>query len=361
LEPNAGAWVAKGADNGFGNGLSGCALDYPFNPLRYPLSVPYYRTGLVPPTGSLNPTRRAGKRVQLKTTARAADHPLKRGCKRVRFRCTFQSKDLGIYNGGSMQLTGRVALVTGASSGIGKAAAIVLAKAGAKVGLLARRETALAETMQTICAEGGEALPLVADISQPEQVKTALDRLAQHWGRLDIVFANAGINGMWAPVEEIEPEEWDETMAVNLKGTFLTVKYAVPYMKESGGSIIIDSSVNGTRMFSNSGFSAYATSKGAQVAFAKMIAVELARYRIRVNVICPGAITTEIGRNTRIRNFDSVRKKVKYLEGCIPLTKGTPGKAEQVAQLVLFLASDMSDHITGTEIWIDGAQSLYEG
>jgi NAD(P)-dependent dehydrogenase (short-subunit alcohol dehydrogenase family) len=178
---------------------------------------------------------------------------------------------------------------------------------------------------------------------------------------LDIVFANAGVNGLLAPLEEIEPQDWDATMAVNLKGTFLTVKYAIPLMKEQGGSIIIDSSVNGTRMFSNHGFSAYATSKGGQVAFAKMAAAELARHKIRVNVICPGAIITEIATYTRAKNIDRVRKKIRFMDGAIPLTAGQPGKAEQVAELVLFLASDKSDHITGTEIWIDGGESLIEG
>lgn len=261
-----------------------------------------------------------------------------------------------------MLLEGRVALVTGASAGIGKASAILLAREGAKVGVHGRREPALAETVSIIEQNGGQALPLVADVAQPEQMQAVIDRLVAEWGRLDIVFANAGINGLWAPVEEIEPEEWDETLDTNLKGTFLTVKYAVPYLKkQGGGSIIIDSSVNGTRMFSNSGTSAYATSKAAQAAFGKMIALELARDRIRVNVICPGWIETEISRNTWTRNFERVWKKVDYHEGIVPLTGGKPGKAEQVAQLVLFLASDLADHITGSEIWIDGGESLLEG
>ena len=260
-----------------------------------------------------------------------------------------------------MLLDGRVALVTGASTGIGKASALLLAAEGAKIGLLARRENLLIDLVSEIKAKGGDAIPLVADIADAGQVKQALDTLFATWGRLDVVFANAGINGLLAPLEEIEPEEWDYTMGVNLRGTFLTVKYSVPYMKEKGGSIIIDSSVNGTRMFSNHGFSAYATTKGGQVAFAKMAAAELARHKIRVNVICPGAIVTEIATYTRGRNMDRVRKKIRFLDGAIPLTGGLPGKAEQVAELVLFLASDRSDHITGTEIWIDGGESLIEG
>ena len=260
-----------------------------------------------------------------------------------------------------MPLNGRVALITGASTGIGKAAAIALAKEGARVGLFARRLERLNEVIQEIKQNGGEAIALVGDVACPADVKAAVDLLVQTWGGLDIVFANAGINGLWAPVEEIEPEEWDETLGVNLKGTFLTVKYAVPFMKERGGSIIIDSSVNGTRMFSNHGASAYATSKAGQVAFAKMVAGELARYHIRVNVICPGAIISEIGTNSRHRNYERIRKRIKYLDGAVPLTGGLAGKAEQVADLVCFLASDKASHITGTEIWIDGGESLVEG
>jgi NAD(P)-dependent dehydrogenase (short-subunit alcohol dehydrogenase family) len=260
-----------------------------------------------------------------------------------------------------MLLNGKVALVTGASTGIGKAAALLLAREGAKIGLLARRENLLLDIVNEIESLGGEAVALPADVSDAVQMKSALELLFHNWGRIDIVFANAGINGLLAPLEEIEPEEWDFTMGINLKGTFLTVKYAVPYMKELGGSIIIDSSVNGTRMFSNHGFSAYATSKGGQVAFAKMAAAELARHKIRVNVICPGAIITEIATYTRGRNMDRVRKKIRFMDGAIPLTGGKPGKAEQVAELVLFLASDKSEHITGTEIWIDGGESLIEG
>jgi len=260
-----------------------------------------------------------------------------------------------------MQLENRVALVTGAGSGIGKASAVLLAREGAFVGVLGRREFVLNELVAEIESAGGKALALPADVSQPDEMKTAVNRLVDEWGRLDIVFANAGINGLWAPIDEIEPEEWDEVVDINLKGTFLTVRYAVPYLKLQGGSVIIDSSVNGTRMFSNKGASMYAATKAGQLAFGKMIAGELAPFKVRVNIICPGWIESDIGRNTRTRSFEKVRKKINYLEGIVPLTGGKPGKAEQVAQLVLFLASDSSDHITGTEIWIDGGESLVEG
>ena len=260
-----------------------------------------------------------------------------------------------------MQLVGKVALITGAGSGIGKAAALLLAKEGAKVAALGRTEDELKDTVTQIRDAGGEAIPLSADISQPNEMQQAVQQLVNQWGRLDIVFANAGINGVWAPLEELEPEEWDKTINVNLKGTFLTVKYAVPYLKQQGGSVIITSSVNGTRIFSNTGATAYSCTKAAQVAFTKMVALELAEQRIRVNVICPGAIETNIDQSTEQRDLEKVREPVEYPEGRIPLTDGKSGSSEQVAQLVLFLASDSSSHITGTEIWIDGGESLLMG
>jgi NAD(P)-dependent dehydrogenase (short-subunit alcohol dehydrogenase family) len=139
------------------------------------------------------------------------------------------------------------------------------------------------------------------------------------------------------------------------------VKYAIPLLKKHGGSIIITSSVNGTRIFSNTGATAYSCTKAAQVAFTQMAALELAQHRIRVNVICPGAITTEIDDNTEKRNLEEADVPVEFPEGKIPLTDGKPGKSEQVADLVLFLASDRASHITGTPIWIDGAESLLMG
>jgi NAD(P)-dependent dehydrogenase (short-subunit alcohol dehydrogenase family) len=139
------------------------------------------------------------------------------------------------------------------------------------------------------------------------------------------------------------------------------VKYAVPHLKKQGGSVIITSSVNGTRIFSNTGATAYSCTKAAQVAFTKMVALELAEHRVRVNVICPGAISTNIEESTEQRDLDEIREPVEYPEGRIPLTDGKPGSAEQVAQLVLFLASDAASHITGTEMWIDGAESLLMG
>ena len=260
-----------------------------------------------------------------------------------------------------MQLDGRVALVTGAGSGLGKATALLLAKEGAKVAALGHTGNEIKETVKEIEQAGGEAIPVVADIASPEQMQKAVRQIIDKWGRLDTVFANAGINGVWAPLEELTPEDWSKTINTNLTGTFLTVKYAVPYLKKQGGSVVVTSSVNGTRIFSNTGATAYSCTKAAQVAFVKMTALELARSKVRVNVICPGAIESEISENTRKKDVDKVKIPVEYPEGTIPLTDGQPGQAEDVAQLVLFLASDASKHISGTEIWIDGTESLLQG
>ncbi len=166
------------------------------------------------------------------------------------------------------------------------------------------------------------------------------------------------MNGTWAPVEELKPKEWDETIRTNLRGTFLTVHFAVPLMKQAGGSIAITSSINGTRTFTTAGASAYSTTKAGQLAFGQMLALELAQYRIRVNVICPGAIESEIGDNTEKRRTAAARVPAKFPKGTVPLTGGKPGRSEDVAELCVFLASDRSRHISGTPIWIDGAQSL---
>jgi NAD(P)-dependent dehydrogenase (short-subunit alcohol dehydrogenase family) len=260
-----------------------------------------------------------------------------------------------------MQLAGKVALITGTGSGIGKATALLMAKEGAKIAAIDRNPDESQQTVEQIQQQGGEAMTAIADISQPDQMQQAIEQVASTFGRIDVVFANAGINGVWAPIEELQPHEWDKTIDTNLRGTFLTVKYAIPYLKQQGGSVIINSSVNGTRIFSNTGATAYACSKAAQVAFAKMVALELAKYRIRVNVICPGAIETDIDESTQQRNVEQEKEPAEFPAGRIPLTDGKPGSAAQVAQLVLFLASDAASHITGTELWIDGGESLLQG
>lgn len=193
-------------------------------------------------------------------------------------------------------------------------------------------------------------------------MRAAVASLVDEYGRLDIVIANAGINGIRAPVDEIRPEEWDEVIETNLRGTYLSLHFAVPHMKKAGGgSVVIVSSVDGTSLFSDPGSTAYSSSKAGQVALAKTAAVELARHKIRVNAVCPGSIATEIGDNTYPRNRERAEVKVEYPEGEIPLTQGEEGTSDDVAELILFLVSDRARHITGTPVFIDGAQSLLVG
>jgi NAD(P)-dependent dehydrogenase (short-subunit alcohol dehydrogenase family) len=260
-----------------------------------------------------------------------------------------------------MRLENKVALITGGGSGIGEAAAVLFAREGARVAVLGRTAEKLEETVKRIAEAGSEGLAVQGDVASYPDMERVVGEVVEKWGRLDVVFANAGINGVWAPIEELAPEEWEKTIAINLNGTFFTIKAAVPQLKKQGGSVIVTASVNGTRMFSNSGASAYASTKAAQVALTQMLAVELGKHRIRVNVICPGAIDTEIEEHTERRDLDKAKEPAEFPEGDIPLTDGKPGKAEQVARLALFLASDESDHISGTPVWIDGAQSLLRG
>ncbi|MGG0717446.1 SDR family NAD(P)-dependent oxidoreductase [Robertmurraya massiliosenegalensis] len=256
-------------------------------------------------------------------------------------------------------LRGHVAFITGAGSGIGKAAALKLAENGVRVALVDLHKENIEDVKVQIEKLGSEALVLEANVSSAEEVEQCYKKTIQHWGKLDIVFANAGINGVVTPIEDLEPSEWELTISNNLTSTFLTVKYAIPHMKQSGGSIIITSSINGNRIYRNIGMSAYSTSKIGQMGFGKMAALELAEYHIRVNIICPGAIETNISENTwKEKNYlKKVEIPIQYPKGSEPL-EHRAGRPEQVADLVLFLASNQSSHITGSEIYIDGAESL---
>jgi Dehydrogenases with different specificities (related to short-chain alcohol dehydrogenases) len=258
-------------------------------------------------------------------------------------------------------LVGKVAFVTGAGSGIGRATAKLLAFAGARVAPLTRNE----EDSESVCTEirngGGEVLPVIGDVTKPEQLEAAVAAIHRQWQKLDIVVANAGINGLWAPIDEITSDAWQTTLNVNLNGTFFTVRAALPLLKTAGGSVIIVSSVNGTRIFSNPGTAAYAVSKAAQVAFSKKAAIELAQHRVRVNAVCPGSIATRIDDSVTHKDLDQIKIEAEYPKGTVPLTEGQPGTAGQVAQLIWFLASDASSHITGTDIFIDGGESLLMG
>lgn len=259
-------------------------------------------------------------------------------------------------------MNGQVALITGASSGIGRATALRLARDGVRIGVLGHTPSEVESAVSEITSAGGEALALPADVASPSEMQAAVDRLVSAYGGLDIIFANAGINGVWAPIDEIEPEEWDRTIRTNLTGAYVTLRYGVPHLKARGrGSIVITSSVNGTRIFSNAGATAYASTKAAQLALGQMLAVELAKHDIRVNVICPGRIETAIQGKTERRHLEEAAEPVEYPDGKIPLTHGEGGSPEEVADLVHFLCSDRARFISGTPVWIDGAQSVLVG
>lgn len=256
-------------------------------------------------------------------------------------------------------LDGKVAVVTGAGSGIGKAAARMLADNGVRLGLFDMDTSAVEQTAVEIKEAGGIAIGAAVDVSDSSQLKQAYKQMLDAFGRLDIVFANAGINGTLSAIEHLPEEDWDKTLGTNAKGTFLTVKLAIPHMKERGGSIIITSSINGNRIFSGFGMSAYSASKAAETAFGKMAALELSTYRIRVNVICPGGIETNIDKRTKKdeEHLAEITIPKIFPKGQHPL-KGRPGKPEDVASIVCFLASDASGHMSGSVLYADGAETL---
>jgi NAD(P)-dependent dehydrogenase (short-subunit alcohol dehydrogenase family) len=259
------------------------------------------------------------------------------------------------------KLAGKVALVTGGGSGIGEGACHALANAGAAVGVVDVREEPARTVAERIQADGGRALAAVADVGNEQQISEAVARTVQAFGGLNVVFANAGINGMQCPIEEMTLDEWYATINTNLTGTFLTVKHSIPHLRESGGgSIIITSSINGSRLFGLPGYACYSTSKAGQVAFTKMAAIELARWGIRVNAILPGGVRTNIRERTYRRNVEPITYGLA-LPASFPPLYGRPASTDEIARLVLFLASDDSSYVTGAEIVIDAASSLLRG
>lgn len=252
-----------------------------------------------------------------------------------------------------------IALVTGAGSGIGRAAALALARDGFKVGVLGHTWQDIASVADGIVADGHEAIPLLADISDEDQMAKGVEQLVKQFGRLDVVVANAGINGAWAPIDNLSLSEWNETIAINLTGTFLTIRATVPELKRAGGgSIVVVSSINGTRTFTTPGATAYTATKAGQVAMVQQLALELARHHIRINAVCPGEIETNIEANTSLRKEDEMAIPVIWPEGQVPITGGRPGRSEDIAEVISFLASDKSRHVTGSPIWVDGGQGL---
>ena len=253
-----------------------------------------------------------------------------------------------------MELSGKIALITGGGSGIGKAAALALARAGAGIAVLSRTPDEIERTAAEVEKLGAPALPLSADISDEAAMRGAFDTLQKRFGRLDIVVANAGINGVWAPIDDLKPQEWDRTMAVNLRGTYLTLHLAVPLLKRRGGAIVVVSSINGTRTFTTPGATAYSATKAAQLAMVQQLSLELGRHNVRINAVCPGEIETEIDDSTTLRREAETEIPVVWPKGDIPLTHGRAGHAADVADVISFLVSDGARHITGSTVWVDG-------
>lgn len=249
-----------------------------------------------------------------------------------------------------------VALVTGAASGIGLATALRLAT-DFDLALVDSDSQRLEAVRSKFSSD--RCLTFCADISSDEEIEAARAALLAKFGRLDAIVANAGINGVWAPIDDLMPDEWDRTVRVNLRGTYLTLHVFVPLLKMAGGgAIVIVSSINGVRTFTSPGAIAYSATKAAQVAMAQQLALELGRHSIRINVLCPGAVATEISASTHIRHREDVEIPVVWPEGSVPLTKGEPGKAADAADAIHFLLSASARHITGSPLFIDGGQGL---
>lgn len=259
------------------------------------------------------------------------------------------------------RMENKVAVITGGGSGIGKASAIRLAQVGAKVSIIDMNVERATKTVEEIINNGGDAIYFLADVTNEEQISNAIKETNNKWGKIDILFANAGILGMISPIEYFSSKEWTQTIHNNLVGVFETVKQTIPYMKQYGGSITVTSSVSGSRQFAQEGFSAYSTSKAAIAAFAKMAALELSQYKIRVNTICPGMIDTNIFDSMKqSEHLEEISFPMEIPDKAIPL-KMEPGTPEEVANLLLFLSSDEASHITGTEVYVDGAETLLKG
>ncbi len=259
---------------------------------------------------------------------------------------------------GGREFEGRVALVTGGSSGIGRGAAVELARRGARIAVFSYDAERNEEVRAELAAYGREPLVITGDVRRQEDLVAAVQQIDETFGRLDHVVISAGINGVFAPLDELTLEEWNNTLATNLTSTFLTTKAAQPLLRRDGGSIVVISSVNGTRVFNYPGAAAYSTSKAGQLAFVKMVAVELAQQRIRINVVCPGEVRTNLGEATHPRNLDRIRWPVEYPKGLSVLTDGVAAEPAELAQLIAFLLSDKASFITGSEIWADAALSL---
>ena len=244
-------------------------------------------------------------------------------------------------------MTGRVALVTGGSAGIGRAAAIAFAREGASV-VLADVDAGRGEkTAAELEAEGVGAMFVRADVSQPTDVAELVDRTIERFGRLDFAFNNAGTEGKPAPTAECTIENWDRTIAINLTGVYLCMRAEIPRLLDSGGGVIVNNaSVAGLVGFADT--PAYTASKHGVVGLTKTTALDYATRGVRVNAVCPGVIATEM--ITRFTHGDAAANE--QLVQTEPV--GRLGRPEEIADAVIWLCSDRATFVTGQAIAVDG-------
>ena len=243
---------------------------------------------------------------------------------------------------------GKVAIITGGASGIGKACAVAMVREGAKVAIFDLDAESGKQTVDLLAAEGPGAAFFQVDVSKEEQVREAVSRTISQFGRIDVLHNNAGI-AVRHPIGEEDEHFWDSCMNVNLKGVFLCSRQVLPHMMNRGGSIINTSSVTGVIGVRNR--AVYSATKGALVALTKNMALDYAQYGIRVNCVCPGFTRTPLI-NALLRD----PAKQKRLTDMHPL--GRLGEPEDTAHAVVFLAADLSSWITGHALVIDGGFSV---
>lgn len=242
------------------------------------------------------------------------------------------------------KLDGKVALITGAGSGIGRATALLFAEEGAKVAVADRAPAGGQETARMIKDSGGEAIFIEADVSKAADVERMVKTTADTYGRIDILYNHAGINSPIAPIAELTEEDWDLVLNTNLKSVFLGTKYTIPVMLKQGGGIIINTaSIMG--MCAQTYISPYCASKAGIILFTKATSVEYSKHNIRANCICPGFITTPM--------TDPWLPAVQ-MDHTPP---GKAGEPENIAKAALYLASDDSAYVTGSSLVVDGGYS----
>lgn len=253
-----------------------------------------------------------------------------------------------------MKLNGKVAVVTGAGSGIGQATALLFAREGARVACVDINEATAKQTVEQIEKAGGQGLAVSADVSTAAGNQAMVERTVARWGRLDILYANAGVPQSPTPVEDLDEATFDRIMAVNVKAVFLGVKCAVPVMKKQGGGVIlITASTAAIRP--RKGVQAYGASKGAVITLAKCLALELASHKIRVVAIAPVATDTPM-LPFFMGKTEMDEKARDAMVRTIPMGRfNTP---EDIARAALFLASDDAAMITGSCVEVDGGRCL---